>query len=103
MRRTAARTGAALLILFGGLATLQATAAASVKVTIGSKAFTESVILGEMLGLLAREAGAEVGLAEAHLERFHLRSQNEVLAFEDLIDHFAYFISNLRILGFQIQ
>ena len=58
MRRTAARTGAALLILFGGLATLQATAAASVKVTIGSKAFTESVILGEMLGLLAREAGA---------------------------------------------
>ena len=58
MRRTAARTGAALLILFGGLAVLHVAAAASVKVTIGSKAFTESVILGEMLGLLAREAGA---------------------------------------------
>ena len=58
MRRTAARTGAALLILFGGLAMLHVAAAASVKVTIGSKAFTESVILGEMLGLLAREAGA---------------------------------------------
>jgi osmoprotectant transport system permease protein len=58
MRRTAARTGAALLILLCGLATLHAAAAASVQVTIGSKAFTESVILGEMLGLLAREAGA---------------------------------------------
>jgi osmoprotectant transport system permease protein len=32
---------------------------ASEKITVGSKAFTESVILGELLALLARAAGAE--------------------------------------------
>ena len=36
-------------------------AGAPVRVTVGSKVFTESVILGEMLRQLAREAGAEAG------------------------------------------
>jgi osmoprotectant transport system permease protein len=45
------------LALLGAL--LTTTAAPAVEITVGSKAFPESLILGEMLAQLAREAGAE--------------------------------------------
>lgn len=46
--------------LLGILSDLKSAMGQSPQVNIGSKAFTESVILGEMAGHLAREAGAEV-------------------------------------------
>ncbi|HYP66835.1 MAG TPA: glycine betaine ABC transporter substrate-binding protein, partial [Thiobacillaceae bacterium] len=52
--------GAVLLgLLSVSWASSVSAAEAPVRITVGSKSFTESVILGEMLGQLARQAGAE--------------------------------------------
>jgi osmoprotectant transport system permease protein len=62
MRARKPSTGpAAAAILAGGAAFLIGSAAGAERprVTVGSKKFTESVILGEMLAHLARDAGAE--------------------------------------------
>lgn len=48
------------LVLLAVLCLAPAPGAAAVAVTVGSKKFTESVILGEMVATLAREAGAKV-------------------------------------------
>lgn len=59
MIRTSFFLLASLLPLIGLPTLLRAAPAAPPKVSVGSKAFTESVILGEMAAHLARSAGAE--------------------------------------------
>ena len=53
-------TRARVLLLFVVLTVAAGPCAAAAEVTVGSKKFTESVILGEMAALLARDAGAKV-------------------------------------------
>ncbi len=47
------------MIVFAGVALISAHGARAAEVTVGSKAFTESVILGEMAAQLARSIGVE--------------------------------------------
>jgi len=59
-RRSSAARGLAAALLLAAAASRAETPPARTRVVIGSKTFTESVILGELASALARESGAEV-------------------------------------------